>query len=98
MHASRCERTKLVRSRGGIVGAVLAVLLTAWGLSQGTGWVLAGMFLTGAGLGAAASVASTAIIGNAPVHRAGMAASVEEVSYEFGGLLAVALGGATKKK
>lgn len=26
-----------------------------------------------------------------PVHRAGMAASVEEVSYEFGGLLAVAI-------
>lgn len=76
---------------GGLGAGSLAVLLTAWGLSQGTGWVLAGMFLTGAGLGAAASVASTAIIGNAPVHRAGMAASVEEVSYEFGGLLAVAI-------
>ncbi|HCD7493369.1 TPA: MFS transporter [Enterobacter asburiae] len=76
---------------GGLGAGSLAVLLTAWGLGQGTGWVLAGMFLTGAGLGAAASVASTAIIGNAPVHRAGMAASIEEVSYEFGGLLAVAI-------
>lgn len=44
----------------------------------------------GAGVGAAMSVASTAIVGNAPVHRAGMAASMEEVSYEFGSLLAVA--------
>jgi DHA2 family multidrug resistance protein-like MFS transporter len=76
---------------GGLAAGSLAVLLTAWGLAQGTGWVLAGMLLTGAGLGAAMSVASTAIIGNAPVHRAGMAASVEEVSYEFGGLLAVAI-------
>lgn len=29
----------------------LSVLLTAWGLAQGKGWVLAGLFLTGAGLG-----------------------------------------------
>ena len=37
------------------------------------------------------SVASTAIIGNVPARQAGMASSVEEVSYEFGNLLAVAL-------
>ena len=37
------------------------------------------------------SVASSAIVGNAPAHRAGMAASIEEVAYEFGNLLAVAL-------
>ncbi|EML2808301.1 MFS transporter [Enterobacter roggenkampii] len=35
--------------------------------------------------------ASTAIVGNAPAHRAGMAASVEEVAYEFGSLFAVAV-------
>ncbi|MDT4875136.1 hypothetical protein FQZ97_1104820 [compost metagenome] len=37
------------------------------------------------------AVASSAIVGNAPEHRAGMASSVEEVSYEFGSLFAVAL-------
>ena len=42
------------------------------------------------GLGAVMSVASTAIIGNVPASRAGMASSIEEVSYEFGTLTAVA--------
>jgi DHA2 family multidrug resistance protein-like MFS transporter len=37
------------------------------------------------------SVASTAIMGNAPANRAGMAASIEEVSYEFGTLSAVTI-------
>lgn len=75
---------------GGLAAASLAVLLATWGLTHGLGWLIAGMALTGAGVGAAMSVASTAIIGNAPVHRAGMASAVEEVSYEFGSLLAVA--------
>lgn len=75
---------------GGLAAATLAVLLATWGLTHGLGWLIAGMALTGAGVGAAMSVASTAIVGNAPVHRAGMAASMEEVSYEFGSLLAVA--------
>ena len=55
------------------------------------GWTLAGLLLTGLGMGATISVASTAIIGNVPPHRAGMASSVEEVSYEFGSLFAVSL-------
>ena len=37
------------------------------------------------------SVASTAIIGNVPARQAGMASSLEEVSYESEHLLAVAL-------
>ncbi|MDG9415072.1 MFS transporter, partial [Streptococcus pneumoniae] len=52
---------------------------------------IAGLALTGAGVGATMSVASTAIVGNVPVHRAGMASSVEEVSYEFGSLFAVTI-------
>lgn len=76
---------------GGLALAALSVLLMIWGLTDGFGWLITGLMLTGAGVGAAMSVASTAIIGNAPVHRAGMAASVEEVSYEFGSLVAVAL-------
>ena len=39
------------------------------------------------------SVASIAIIGSAPLHRSGMAAGVEEVSYEFGSLVTVAFTG-----
>lgn len=50
-----------------------------------------GFIVTGLGLGAAFSVASAAIMGNAEPRKAGMAASVEEVSYEFGSLSAVAL-------
>lgn len=45
----------------------------------------------GAGLGAGMTAASSAIMMNAPSDRAGMAASMEEVSYEFGGALGIAL-------
>ncbi len=40
---------------------------------------------------AAPALFTTAIIGNVPVRRAGMAASLEEVSYEFGSLIAVSV-------
>lgn len=76
---------------GGLTAAVGGVLLAVWGFETGLGWLVAGLVLTGAGLGAAMSVASTAIVGNVPARRAGMASSVEEVSYEFGSLTAVAL-------
>lgn len=76
---------------GGLAVGTLAVVLAIWGLSQGIGWLIASLLLLGAGVGATFSVASTAIIGNAPVHRAGMASSVEEVSYEFGSLFAVTI-------
>ncbi|MBN6042159.1 MFS transporter [Amycolatopsis sp. 195334CR] len=76
---------------GGLLIGAAGVLVTVAGLGAGLGWVVAGMVLTGAGLGLPMAVASSAIIGNAPAHRAGMASSVEEVSYEFGSLTAVAL-------
>src|SRR5699024_12804486 len=47
----------------------------------------------GLGSGLATSVASTAILGAAPVDKAGMASSVESVSYEFGTLISVAVFG-----
>lgn len=75
---------------GGLAVASAAILLMTMGLTQGFVWIVAGTALAGAGVGATMSVASTAIVGNAPVSRAGMAASVEEVSFEFGSLLAVA--------
>lgn len=53
-------------------------------------WIatLAGL---GFGVGAAMTAASSTIMLSAPADRAGMAASVEEVSYELGGALGVAL-------
>ncbi len=78
---------------GGLATGVAGVVVSVVGFQTGIGWLVAGLLLTGAGLGAAMSVASTAIIGNAPASRAGMASSVEEVSYEFGNLTAVALMG-----
>lgn len=76
---------------GGLGVGALGVAGTLVGVQHGLGWLLAGLLVTGLGLGSAMSVASTAIIGNAPARRAGMASSVEEVSYEFGNLAAVAL-------
>lgn len=47
--------------------------------------------LLGLGVGATMTAASNAVMGNAPVERAGMAASIEEVSYELGGVLGIAV-------
>lgn len=69
----------------GVVGVIFGVQGDQFGL------LIAGLLVTGAGLGGAMSVASTAIVGNVSPRRAGMASSVEEVSYEFGSLTAVAL-------
>ncbi len=76
---------------GGLACAAVGVALVALGFQHGLPWVIVGMALTGVGTGAAISVASTAIISNVPPHRVGMASSVEEVAYEFGGLFAVAV-------
>ena len=76
---------------GGLAFATGGVVVTAIGFQSSLGVLVLGLLLTGAGLGAAMSVASTAIIGNVPVRRAGMAASLEEVSYEFGSLIAVSV-------
>lgn len=52
-----------------------------------------GFVLIGAGIGIGMTAASSAIMSNALPERAGMAASIEEVSYELGGTLGVALMG-----
>jgi MFS transporter, DHA2 family, multidrug resistance protein len=52
---------------------------------------LAMLGVFGFGLGAAMTAASSAIMDNAPIDRAGMAASVEEVSYELGGAIGIAV-------
>ncbi|TKT69386.1 MFS transporter [Aquamicrobium sp. LC103] len=52
---------------------------------------IAALAAFGFGVGATMTAASTAIMANAPVDRAGMAASVEEVSYELGGAIGIAI-------
>lgn len=86
---------------GGLAVGALGMLVAAQALpwhpsglpaaDEGLGWLVTGLLLAGLGLGATISVASTAIVESAPPHRAGMASSVEEVSYEFGALLSIAL-------
>lgn len=49
------------------------------------------LFIVGAGLGSAMTAASNSIMANAPVEKAGMAASFEEVSFELGGAIGVAI-------
>ena len=86
---------------GGLAVGALGMLVAAQALpwhpsglqaaDEGLGWLVTGLLLPGLGLGATISVASTAIVESAPPHRAGMASSVEEVAYEFGALLSIAL-------
>lgn len=84
-----------VGTRPVIVLGLLATALGTAGVLLSTsaplGWTVAGLLLVGAGTGAAMTAASAAIVGNAPAHRAGMASSVEEVSYELGSLTGVAV-------
>ena len=81
----------------GALGMLVAAQALPWHRSglpaadEGLGWLVTGLLLAGLGLGATISVASTAIVESAPPHRAGMASSVEEVAYEFGALLSIAL-------
>lgn len=72
----------------GALGLVIAVVSVVTGSFT---LLVTGFIVTGLGLGGAFSVASAAIMGNAPPRKAGMAASLEEVSYEMGSLSAVAL-------
>lgn len=77
---------------GGFAVIALGVGLATWaGHLEVLPAFVAGLALVGAGAGSIMSVSSTAIIGSAPVRRAGMAAGVESVSYEFGTLLSVAI-------
>ncbi|MDK8450050.1 MFS transporter [Corynebacterium mastitidis] len=80
----------LIAGGFGLIPAATALAATAMHAGSLPLFLL-GMALTGAGSGAVMSVSSVAIIGSAPRERAGMASGVEEVSYEFGSLLSVAV-------
>lgn len=49
------------------------------------------LVVLGLGIGASMTAASSAIMFNAPPERAGMAASIEEVSFELGGAIGIAV-------
>lgn len=76
---------------GGAALAAVGTVVTIVGARTGLALMVVGLLVIGVGLGAMMSVASTAIMGNVPPRKAGMAASLEEVSYEFGGLVGVAV-------
>lgn len=78
----------------GFALCVVGALVSWWGSNLDSFPVfLTGFIILGAGANFAMSVSSIAIIGAAPAERSGMAASVEEVSYEFGTLITVAVSG-----
>jgi DHA2 family multidrug resistance protein-like MFS transporter len=80
---------------GRLLAATLAVsgagILVYWAGVGHQGIELASFAIMGAGIGAAMTAASATIMLSAPADRAGMAASVEEVSYELGGALGIAI-------
>ncbi|MCF2707039.1 MFS transporter [Arcanobacterium haemolyticum] len=76
---------------GGFAIGTLGVAIAVAGVHISLPVLVAGFVITGIGLGFVMSVASTAIIGNVPSKHSGMASAVEEVSYEFGSLFAVAI-------
>jgi len=65
-----------------VVGLLLVV-------NAGRGAQIICLSAFGLGLGASMAVASHAIMSHAPVERAGMAASLEEVSFELGGAIGI---------
>lgn len=79
---------------GGFLGAAAGAAALIWGSDAGSlGIEIAALAVMGFSAGSVISVSSIAIIGAAPLHRSGMAAGVEEVSYEFGTLVTVAVTG-----
>lgn len=75
------------------VAAVGLALFALSGSGAPLAWQIATLAIVGAGMGAAMSVGSTAIMISAPEDRAGMAGSIESISYELGGTLGVAVMG-----
>ena len=78
----------------GAVGVLITLLLTPGavpllGSGRSPAWVAPGLVLIGVGLGVVMVAASSAIISGAPPQRAGMASSVESVSYELGSLAGI---------
>ena len=78
----------------GALGVLVTLLLTPGavpllGGGRSPAWVVPGLVVAGVGLGTVMVAASAAIISGAPPQRAGMASSIESVSYELGSLAGV---------
>ena len=78
----------------GALGVLVTLLLTPGavpllGGGRSPAWIVPGLVLAGAGLGIVMVAVSAAIISGAPPQRAGMASSIESVSYELGSLAGV---------
>ncbi len=78
---------------GGLTTGTLGLIGALFALPHGVVMFGSALGVTGIGLGAAMTAASSAVMGNVNANRAGMASSLEEVSYEFGSLTAVAVVG-----
>lgn len=76
---------------GGFLLTTLAIAGLALSYQTAPVWQLGWLFIAGFGLGGAVTAASTAIMLNAPEEKSGMAASIETVSYELGGVLGITL-------
>lgn len=77
---------------GGFLVIAAGLGVGMWAFEQAPLWVFVLCFVAiGTGAGMVMSVSSTAIIGSAPRSKAGMASSIEEVSYEFGTLVSVSI-------
>ncbi len=78
----------------GGLGVLVTLMLTPGavpllGGGRSPAWVAPGLVLAGVGLGIVMVAASAAIISGAPPQRAGMASSIESVSYELGSLAGI---------
>lgn len=84
----RIGATRVLWSSLFLAGAMLVAYLLVY---RGETWLwLTALSLMGFGFGAAMTAASSVIMLSAPEERAGMAASIEEVSFELGGALGIA--------
>jgi len=76
-----------------LIGFVGTAVYTFTGHLAPIVWELATLALVGMGAGGSMAAASTAVMISAPEDRAGMAGSIESISYELGGTLGVAVMG-----
>ncbi|WP_337262356.1 MULTISPECIES: MFS transporter [unclassified Serratia (in: enterobacteria)] len=82
------ERSMLI---GGFILTALGILGVVLWYQGNVVMQLICLFIIGFGLGGAITAASTAIMLNAPEEKAGMVASIEDVSWELGGVLGITL-------
>ena len=91
MMLPRLGAGKVLWASLGITALGVVIYILTYKLSAH--FYLAGLAVLGFGVGCAMTGASSSIMSNAPAEKAGMAASVEEVSFELGNALGVTIFG-----